>query len=78
MRSPARGALDAYGLDLVFAEELDSVDIARCRFLIAVVAKLANRDVKDVLIVCCDGLIGFPKPSRRPGPKQRCRPASRT
>jgi hypothetical protein len=26
-----------------------------------VCAELANRGVKDVLIVCCDGLTGFPE-----------------
>lgn len=31
------------------------------RFWAAVCAELANRGVKDVLIVCCDGLTGFPE-----------------
>jgi putative transposase len=28
-----------------------------------VCAELANCGIKDVLIVCCDGLTGFPEPS---------------
>ena len=31
------------------------------KFWAAVCAELANRGVKDVLIVCCDGLTGFPE-----------------
>ena len=31
------------------------------RFWAGVCAELANRGVKDVLIVCCDGLTGFPE-----------------
>ncbi|WP_448071871.1 IS256 family transposase [Georgenia yuyongxinii] len=31
------------------------------KFWAAVCAQLANRGVKDVLIVCCDGLTGFPE-----------------
>ena len=31
------------------------------RFWAAVCAELANRGVRDVLIVCCDGLTGFPE-----------------
>lgn len=30
-------------------------------FLASVCADLANRGVRDVLIVCCDGLSGFPE-----------------
>ena len=30
------------------------------RFWAGVLAELANRGVKDVLIVCCDGLTGLP------------------
>ena len=33
----------------------------RARFWAGVCAELANRGVKDVLIVCCDGLSGFPE-----------------
>ncbi|MCZ4654340.1 transposase, partial [Gordonia amicalis] len=31
------------------------------KFWAGVCANLANRGVKDVLIVCCDGLTGFPE-----------------
>ena len=31
------------------------------RFWAGVCANLANRGVKDVLVVCCDGLTGFPE-----------------
>ena len=31
------------------------------RFWAAVCAELANRGIKDVLVVCCDGLTGFPE-----------------
>jgi transposase, mutator family len=39
-------------------------------------AQLANRGLKDVLIVCCDGLTGFPEAieadlARIPGPNLR-------
>jgi putative transposase len=33
----------------------------RAKFWAGVCAELANRGVKDVLIVCCDGLTGFPE-----------------
>ena len=45
------------------------------KFWAGVCAELANRGVKDVLIVCCDGLTGFPKRSRRPGRTRRSKPA---
>lgn len=42
----------------------------------AVCAELANRGVRDVLIVCCDGLTGFPEAvGDRPGRKRPCKPA---
>jgi putative transposase len=31
------------------------------KFWAGVCAELANRGIKDVLIVCCDGLTGFPE-----------------
>ena len=31
------------------------------KFWAAVCAEIANRGVRDVLIVCCDGLTGFPE-----------------
>lgn len=45
------------------------------KFWAGVCAELANRGVKDVLIVCCDGLTGFPRPSRAPGRQRWCKPA---
>ncbi|QUW18543.1 IS256 family transposase [Agrococcus sp. Marseille-Q4369] len=36
-------------------------DTEGAKFWAAVCAELANRGVKDVLIVCCDGLTGFPE-----------------
>ncbi len=45
------------------------------KFWAGVCADLANRGVRDVLIVCCDGLTGFPRRSRPPGPRRPCRPA---
>ncbi len=45
------------------------------KFWASVCAELANRGVRDVLIVCCDGLTGFPRQSRRPGTTPPCRPA---
>lgn len=48
------------------------------KFWAGVCAQLANRGIQDVLIVCCDGLTGFPKRSKQPGPWQRSRPVSCT
>ena len=45
------------------------------KFWAGVCAELRNRGVRDVLIVCCDGLTGFPEASRRPGRRPPCRPA---
>ena len=36
-------------------------DTEGAKFWASVCAQLANRGVKDVLIVCCDGLTGFPE-----------------
>ena len=45
-------------------------------FCAAVCAELANRGVRDVLIICCDGLTGFPEAvGDRPGRKRPCKPA---
>jgi transposase-like protein len=49
------------------------------KFWASVCAELANRGVKDVLIVCCDGLTGFPEAieatwSQRDGPNLRGAP----
>jgi len=34
------------------------------KFWLKVISELKNRGVQDILIVCCDGLKGFPQPSR--------------
>jgi len=39
------------------------------KFWAGVCAQLANRGVKDVLIVCCDGLTGFPEAIEQAWPK---------
>ena len=39
------------------------------KFWAGVCAELANRGVKDVLVVCCDGLTGFPEAIRGDGPR---------
>jgi putative transposase len=39
------------------------------KFWLGVLAELANRGVKDVLIVCCDGLTGFPEAIETTWPK---------
>lgn len=45
-------------------------------FWAAVCTELANHGVRDVLIVCCDGLTGFPEAvGDRPGRKRPCKPA---
>ena len=45
------------------------------KFWASVCSQLANRGVRDVLIVCCDGLTGFPEASRPPGRRRPCKPA---
>ena len=39
------------------------------KFWLGVLAELANRGVRDVLIVCCDGLTGFPEAIEATWPK---------
>lgn len=39
------------------------------KFWAAVCAELANRGIKDVLVVCCDGLTGFPEAIEATWPK---------
>jgi len=39
------------------------------KFWAGVCAELANRGVEDVLVVCCDGLTGFPEAIRGDGPR---------
>lgn len=48
------------------------------KFWLGVLTELKNRGVKDVLIVCVDGLKGSPKRSRRSSPKRACSSASCT
>jgi putative transposase len=43
-------------------------------FWAGVCAELANRGIRDVLFVCCDGLTGLPE-ARQPGRPPACRPA---
>jgi Transposase, Mutator family len=45
------------------------------KFWAGVCAELANRGVADVLIVCCDGLTGFPEAIRPPGSKRQSKRA---
>ena len=45
------------------------------KFWAGVCAELRNRGVRDVLIVCCDGLTGFPEAIEATWPQPRCRPA---
>jgi putative transposase len=45
------------------------------KFWAGVCADLANRGVRDVLIVCCDGLSGFAEAIEATGPRPPCRPA---
>ena len=45
------------------------------KFWAGVLAELRNRGIQDTLIVCCDGLSGFPRRSRRPGRWRWSRPA---
>ena len=46
------------------------------KFWAGVCAELANRGVRDVLIVCCDGLTGFPE-ATAPAPSHRSTPTHR-
>ena len=45
------------------------------KFWAGVCSELANRGVKDVLIVCCDGLTGFPEAIAATWPRPRSRRA---
>ena len=62
--APLRAAPIAVGADMDGVKQV--LGISGCRpskgakFWAGVCAQLANRGVKDVLIVCCDGLTGFP------------------
>ncbi len=38
------------------------------KFWAGVCANLASRGVQEVPMMCCDGLTGFPRPSKPPGP----------
>ena len=47
------------------------------KYWLGVLTEIRNRGVTDVLVVCCDGLTGFPEALRRqPGPNRWCKPAS--
>jgi transposase-like protein len=68
--------VDLEGIKHVLGIWVQATEGAKC--WAGVCAELANRGVKDVLIVCCDGSPGSRKRSRRPGPTRWCRPASST
>lgn len=59
-----RAAHIAIGVDLEGVKHVLGIWIQAvegAKFWAGVVAQLANRGVKDVLIVCCDGLVGLPE-----------------
>jgi putative transposase len=59
-----RSAHIAVGVDLDGIKHVLGIWVAPsegAKFWAGVCAELANRGVKDVLIVCCDGLTGFPE-----------------
>ena len=65
--------VDMEGIKHVLGIWVQAVEGAK--FWAGVCAELANRGVTDVLIVCCDGLTGFPEAIETPGRPPRCRPA---
>jgi putative transposase len=59
-----RSAYIAVGVDLEGVKHVLGIWVQAsegAKFWAGVCAELANRGVKDVLIVCCDGLTGFPE-----------------
>ena len=56
-----RAAHIAVGVDLDGVLGIWVQAVEGAKFWASVCAELANRGVKDVLIVCCDGLTGFPE-----------------
>lgn len=59
-----RSAYIAVGIDLEGIKHVLGIWVQAAegaKFWAGVCAELANRGVKDVLIVCCDGLTGFPE-----------------
>lgn len=59
-----RSAYIAVGIDLEGIKHVLGIWVQAsegAKFWTGVCAELANRGVKDVLIVCCDGLTGFPE-----------------
>jgi putative transposase len=68
----------AMGVDMIGIKHVHWIWVQAndgAKFRVEICAELANRGIRDVLIVCCDGLSGSPKRSRRPGPERPCRPA---
>ncbi len=59
--------VDTEGVKHVLGIWVQSVEGAK--FWLGVLAELANRGVQDVLIVCCDGLTGFPEAIEATWPK---------
>ena len=59
--------VDMDGIKHVLGIWIQAAEVAK--FWAGVCANLANRGVKDVLIVCCDGLTGFPEAIAATWPK---------
>ncbi|WP_448712097.1 IS256 family transposase [Microbacterium profundi] len=62
----------AVGVDMEGIKRVLGIWIAEtegAKFWAGVCAELANRGIKDVLIVCCDGLTGFPEAIEATWPK---------
>ena len=59
--------VDTDGVKHVLGIWVQTVEGAK--FWLGVLAELANRGVRDVLIVCCDGLTGFPEAIEATWPK---------
>ena len=60
-RRPLEALYPVIYLDALIVKVRDGGDVRNKAVHIAVGAQLANHGVKDVLIVCCDGLTGFPE-----------------
>ncbi len=51
---------------------IGEVESEGAKFWLKVLTDLKNRGVKDILIACCDGLVGFPRRLRLFSRKPRC------
>ncbi len=77
-RVVSRSAYIAVGVDLDGIKHVLGIwvqDTEGAAFWAHVCADLANRGVRDVLIVCCDGALAYRRRSRPPGRTLWCRPA---